>query len=602
MRLTIHLLGQPRIVQSSGEPYVIRSRKSWALLAYLLLTERPPTRTQLASLLFSETDDPLRALRWNLSELRRALGAGTSIEGDPVVLELPPDAAVDALVMTRSASDDALRLPGFGAELLEAFHVRDGEAFDHWLLAEQRHIAAATEAILHEAALASLSRGQLEAAIDHAVQLVTLSPLDENNQALLIRLYRLAGDPDAAQQQADACLALLRSELGVEPGEVVTAALLELPRDAAVVADTAAIVAILEAGRAAIAAGATRAGVDSLRTAVRMADGEQDAHLRMSSRLVLAEALIHSRGGLDEEGLASLHEAHEIATAVGDRETAAQARAELGYVDFLRGSYDRAEHRLSQDIGSTDGSPAQSAKVAVYLGSIASDRGRYPEALEFLAQAEHLSREADDVRGEAFATSMIGRVHLLRGELDAAADQLNRSITLAEADHWLAFLAWPQALLGEVQLLAHELLDATKSFEQAFARACHIEDPCWEGLSARGLALMAASRGDVSGAFTGLLDARERCRRLADPYVWLDAYILDVLCDLGVQHGHAMTASWIAAMNELTARTGMTELRVRALRHAAASGAAGAAEAAGLLAANIDNPRLNPLDVAASQG
>ena len=33
---------------------------------------------------------------------------------------------------------------------------------------------------------------------------------------------------------------------------------------------------------------------------------------------------------------------------VGDREAAASARAELGYVDFLRARYDRAERRFGQ--------------------------------------------------------------------------------------------------------------------------------------------------------------------------------------------------------------------------------------------------------------
>ena len=53
------LLGRPAI---DGTPsgYQMRSRKSWALLTYLLLSERPPTRTQLAALLFEQADDPLR--------------------------------------------------------------------------------------------------------------------------------------------------------------------------------------------------------------------------------------------------------------------------------------------------------------------------------------------------------------------------------------------------------------------------------------------------------------------------------------------------------------------------------------------------------------
>jgi hypothetical protein len=46
---------------------------------------------------------------------------------------------------------------------------------------------------------------------------------------------------------------------------------------------------------------------------------------------------------------------------------------------------------------------------------------------------------------------MLGRISLFRGALDVAAGQLDASIKLAEHDHLLAFLPWPQALRGEVQ-------------------------------------------------------------------------------------------------------------------------------------------------------
>ena len=61
MSITIQLLGRPRITWGSAAGYKFRSRKSWGLLAYLILSERPAARSQLASLLFAEADDPVRA-------------------------------------------------------------------------------------------------------------------------------------------------------------------------------------------------------------------------------------------------------------------------------------------------------------------------------------------------------------------------------------------------------------------------------------------------------------------------------------------------------------------------------------------------------------
>jgi hypothetical protein len=144
-----------------------------------------------------------------------------------------------------------------------------------------------------------------------------------------------------------------------------------------------------------------------------------------------------------------------------------------------------------------------------------------------LDEATTLSRAAGDPRREAFALSMLGRTSLLRGDLDRAAEQLDASIELAGRDHWLAFVPWPQALRGEVHLARADPTGASQTLVQGFARACQLGDPCWEGMSARGLALVAEAMGQTERAFAVLADARARCNRLADPYVWLDVYILD---------------------------------------------------------------------------
>ncbi|HYX80735.1 MAG TPA: SARP family transcriptional regulator, partial [Actinomycetota bacterium] len=96
MSLSIRLLGAPSISIDGAQPPP-RGKKVWGLLAYLVLSGRPTTREQLAGLLFADADDPLGALRWNLAEVRRLLGRSEILTGDPLVLELPPDAFVDIL-------------------------------------------------------------------------------------------------------------------------------------------------------------------------------------------------------------------------------------------------------------------------------------------------------------------------------------------------------------------------------------------------------------------------------------------------------------------------------------------------------------------------
>src|SRR3954466_1801816 len=140
--LAVSLLGRPRLEVEGQDGYRFRSMKSWAVLAFLLLGERPPTRSQLASLLFAEADDPMRALRWCLAEIRRGLGPGGVVDGDPVVLTLPAGTAVDADVLVHGHWRDAVALPGLGADLLDGIAIDHAAPFDAWLLSQRRRFAA----------------------------------------------------------------------------------------------------------------------------------------------------------------------------------------------------------------------------------------------------------------------------------------------------------------------------------------------------------------------------------------------------------------------------------------------------------------------------
>jgi len=74
--------------------------------------------------------------------------------------------------------------------------------------------------------------------------------------------------------------------------------------------------------------------------------------------------------------------------------------------------------------------------------------------------------------------------------------------------------------------------------------------------------------------------------------VWLDGYILDAQCTLGLRHGHPETADWVDALRLLASRTCMRELNVRSMLHGAALGREGEAAAAARQARSIANPVL----------
>ena len=119
MSLAIHMLGRPHL-ERDGEPVARpRGHKGWGLLAYLSLSRvRNPSREHLAELLFTGADDPLGSLRWNLAELRRALGPATLPHGS-TELALPPGTFMDIDALIRGTPQEAVAIPGLGSELLE---------------------------------------------------------------------------------------------------------------------------------------------------------------------------------------------------------------------------------------------------------------------------------------------------------------------------------------------------------------------------------------------------------------------------------------------------------------------------------------------------
>lgn len=588
---SLHLLGVPRATLHDGTPVVLRGHKAWGILAYLVAHREAVSRPHLARMLFEDADDPLATLRWNLSELRHALGAD-SLRGETIALDRHAVGFIDLDVLMRGQSADGVQLPGLGRELLEGLAFPTSPSFDVWLQAERRRMQATSQAVLHEAALARLAAGAFAEAVDLAGRLLALDPLDENAQILLVRCLAAAGDGVGAARQAAACRELFRRELGVLPGPALADALHTVTSTVVTRPATgrAGTLAQIEAGEAAIGAGALEPGLHCLRRAIGDADAIGDPGLRTRARVALGGALVHAARGRDSEGAAALHEALAIGRDTSPQFVAAACR-ELGYVEFLLGRYERALAWVERAAVPARGDVAEQARLATLHGAILSDMAHYGAALVLLRQGQVLAAEAGDAKQALYAEAMAGRALVLTGELDAAAVVLERCIVQARG-MWMAFLPWPQSFRAEVDLLRGRIGEAAERFEDAFALGCQLADPCWEGIAGRGLGLVANARGDSQGAIVILVDTLARCARLPDAYVWGNAYVLDALCELAVAQRDARAAAWVDQLMTISARAGMRELVARSHRHRARLGQPGAAEAARFLGGEIANPVL----------
>jgi DNA-binding SARP family transcriptional activator len=592
MRLAIHLLGTPTIEQDGVRRPPPRGHKPWALLALMLLSNAPLSRERLAGLLFRDADDPLGSLRWNLAELRRLLGAQAKVEGDPVRLELPADTQIDVRTLVSGTWVEALHLPGLGRELLEGIQPAAGAAFEAWLLAERRHFAGVAAGMLREAAVARLAAGDARSAVELATRLVALDEYDEEAHALLIRAHVVAGNEADARRYLSATLERFRRDLGVEPSvtlvraaDPVTGTLASRPG-----AGTRATAgSLIAAGEAAIAAGAIEAGLDTLRRAVADAQDSGDRGLAARALVALGGAYIHGGRGRDGEGATALHAALAVAEEIGAGELVSEACRELGYVEMLRARYDRAEAWLKRALDEAPDAGLRAAALGV-SGSVTNDRGRTAEAIGLLTRSAAEAATLGKPRLTAWAYTFLGRSHLLREELADARLALERALEAVRSAGWMTFIPFPQSLLGAVDLAEGRIGDASDAFEAAFALGCQIGDPCWEGMGARGIGLVKIMNGDLADGIRWLDDARTRCVRIPDAYLWIHGYCLDALCEQAIEHGVKGADRWVADLEAAAARTGMNELLVRAQLHRAALGMPGARESAAVFAARIDNP------------
>ena len=594
MPLAIHLLGRPHL-ERDGEPAAgPRGRKAWGLVAYLVLSRLSrPSREHLAELLFTGTDDPLGSLRWNLAELRRALGPATLPHGS-TELALGPGTFVDVDALTRGTPQEAVAIPGLGSELLEGMEFGNSPGFETWLLGERRRLLGAAEAALHEASLDRLAAGEAAAAVGLAARLVELNPYDENFQELLVRSYSEAGDREAAKRQVSACVELFRAELGRDPGAAVSRAAEASPPPAVPAAGAAgkqAARARLEAGRSAIHAGSFDPGVRSLASAAAEAKACGAHELEAEAWLALGTALVHSARGRDEEGANALLRAALLAEEHVLGDLAAAAHRELAYVDILQARYARCAQRLKR-AGALAESDEERAGVEAMLGLAAADTGAHEQALGHLRLSVELAERAGSRQQASFSLAFLGRSHFLREELDDARAALARSLALARETNWVAFEPWPESWLAEADLADGELPAGRERFEHAWALASELGDPCWEGAAGQGLGRIACQDGKVPTGLRLLEEARRRAGSFPDAYVWVEAYALAELASAAVEAGHRRAREWVEDLTSLTARTGMRELAVKAYLLRADLGDPSALDSAAILVAEVENPAL----------
>ncbi len=553
MAPTIRLLGRPEIIDEASDQTGVRGHQAWALLARILLSDKPLERRSLANELFPDAIDPLGSLRWCLAALRRAIGSSEALVGDPVRIDLPEGTEVDVLALRKGADG----LPDDIGDLLEGIEPRCSAEFSTWLLVAREQVAASISARLRQETLQALAGGNYDRAIRLSEQAVRRDSYNEGAHILLVKSLTQAGSLKAAMRHIEDTTRLFEAELGVSPSPALLGAVREtVSSPPAGVSANALARTLLDSGRAALAAGATEAGIDCLRRAATEAEAAKDRWLHSKALQELGIALVHSVRGYDDEGAILIRQSIEGATDCSAPDLVAAGYRELGYVDALAGRRPEAAWHLEQADAVANDAEALAGILAVN-GFNLVDWGKVDAGLDRFEASLEKARQTRNRRREGWSLGIGAWGQLAAGDLDTAQRWLSDCLEIVGDLNWLGFRPWPLALQAEADLRRGARPDKLRDrLFETFALSCQIGDPCWEAAAARVIALTYSAEGDLTLALEWLAQARRRCTRETDHYAGLLVNIYADQAAIALQAGQAAQANALAReLLSLAART-----------------------------------------------
>lgn len=148
--LTIKVLGELSVELNGNKINLPPSKKTRALLVFLILTKRPHRRDRLCELFWELPDDPRGALRWSLSKIRNIVNTACfeqliadreRVEIDTSAMHIDLRELEDTLE-NKSLSVESLQqcLTQLQEPLLEGIDLPNQQSFQNWLTAERNHI------------------------------------------------------------------------------------------------------------------------------------------------------------------------------------------------------------------------------------------------------------------------------------------------------------------------------------------------------------------------------------------------------------------------------------------------------------------------------
>ncbi len=236
--IEIRLFGELSVVRAGRAVALPASKKTRALLGYLVASQRSHTREKLCDFLWEGPEDPRAALRWSLAKIRPLID-------EPGLTRLVADrerVAFESLGATTDLHElHTLTSPGLKqaatpdlesaarviqGELLEGLDLPDCYQYNDWCRGEREAARRLVRSIRME--LIGRFENDPDKALALARAMTVSDPLDPFAHATAIRMLGKLGRSKEALRQYEVCKHILNSELHCKPSIEVEQARIEI--------------------------------------------------------------------------------------------------------------------------------------------------------------------------------------------------------------------------------------------------------------------------------------------------------------------------------------------------------------------------------------
>ena len=201
-----------------------------------------------------------------------------------------------------------------------------------------------------------------------------------------------------------------------------------------------------------------------------------------------------------------------VATAeLGDERNAlGHALNVLAAVRWRQGDLDHAEQLFQEALerGTSTTDPRLQVDVMTNLGTMASIRGDFREALRYFQEALAHGRLYSLLDNIVVALNNLGMANMALGRHDAAEEAFAEALTIANALGGLSTRVQLEVNSAALQLEKRDFDEAKRRCDRAMALAEHLDDARANGEASKVYGIIARETGDLVAAETHLTSAR----------------------------------------------------------------------------------------------